>query len=88
MSPGSRVNVDYIPAGGGPETAERVPVIVGDVGRPTQEPPQKRQSYDAASSGMSTRTKIGIAAAALFGCYAIGCFSKSKGHAEISTQRQ
>src|SRR4051794_28190408 len=66
MSPGCRVNVDYIPAGGGPETAERVPVIVGDAGRPTQE---SRQSDDAASSGMSTRTKIGIAAAALFGCY-------------------
>ena len=88
MSPGSRVNVDYIPAGGGPGNAERVPVIIGDAGRPTQEPPQNRQSDDAASSGMSTRTKIGIAAAALFGCYALGCFSKSKGPGGTSAQRQ
>jgi hypothetical protein len=88
MSPGSRVNVDYIPAGGGPENAERVPVIIGDAGRPTQEPPQNSQNDEAASSGMSTRTKIGIAAAALFGCYALGCFSKSERPAGTSTQRQ
>ena len=88
MSPGSRVNVDYIPAGGGPGNAERVPVIIADAGRPTREPPQSPQSNDAASSGMSTRTKIGIAAAALFGCYALGCFSKSEGPAGTSTQRQ
>ena len=88
MSPGSRVNVDYIPAGGGPGNAERVPVIIGDAGRPTREPPQSPQSNDAASSGMSTRTKIGIAAAALFGCYTLGCFSKSEGPAGTSTQRQ
>jgi predicted metalloprotease with PDZ domain len=88
MSPGSRVNVDYIPAGGGPENAERVPVIIGDAGRPSAETPQNRQSDDAASSGMSTRTKIGIAAAALFGCYELGCFSKSKRPAGTSTQGQ
>jgi PDZ domain len=75
MPPGSRVNVDYIPVGGGPENAERVPVIIGDAARPTQEPPQNVQSDETAPSGMSTRTKIGIGAAALLGCYALGCFS-------------
>ena len=88
IPPGSRISVDYIPAGGGPENAERVPVTIGDAGRPTQEPPQNGQSDESASSGMSTRTKIGIAAAALFGCYALGCFSKSEGPAGTSTQRQ
>src|SRR5438552_12268991 len=75
IPPGSRISVDYIPAGGGPENAERVPVTIGDAGRPTQEPPQNGQSDESASSGMSTRTKIGIGAAALLGCYAVGCFS-------------
>src|SRR5438132_7899445 len=75
IPPGSRISVDYIPAGGGPENAERVPLTIGDAGRPTQEPPQNEQSDESASSGMSTRTKIGIGAAALLGCYAVGCFS-------------
>jgi len=88
MSPGSRVSIDYIPAGGGPENAERVPVIIGDAAKPTQDPARNRQDDETASSGMSTRTKIGIAAAALFGCYAIGCFSKSKGSTGHSAQRQ
>jgi C-terminal processing protease CtpA/Prc len=88
MSPGGRVSIDYIPAGGGPENAERVPVIIGDAAKPTQDPARKRQDDETASSGMSTRTKIGIAAAALFGCYAIGCFSKSKGPTGHPAQRQ
>jgi predicted metalloprotease with PDZ domain len=88
ISPGSRVSVDYIPAGGGPENAERVPVIIGDAAQPTQDPARNRPDDENASSGMSTRTKIGIAAAALFGCYAIGCFSKSKGSTGHSVQRQ
>jgi PDZ domain len=75
IPPGSRISIDYIPAGGGPESAERVPVTIGDAGRPTQEPPQNGRSEESASSGMSTRTKIGIGAAALLGCYALGCFS-------------
>jgi S1-C subfamily serine protease len=87
ISPGSRVNVDYIPAGGGPESAERVPVIIGDAAKPTQDPARNRQVDETASSGMSTRTKIGIAAAALFGCYAMGCFSKSKGSTGNSAHR-
>jgi len=78
VSPGSRVSVDYIPAGGGPENAERVAVILGGAGRAAQGLPQNSQNEEPASSGMSTRTKIGIGAAALLGCYALGCFSRSK----------
>jgi hypothetical protein len=37
-----------------------------------------RQSDEAASTGMSTRMKIGIGAAALLGCYELGYFSRSK----------
>jgi PDZ domain len=75
ISPGSRASVDYIPARGGPENAERVAVIIGGAGTPAQELPQNRQGAEPSSSGMSTRTKIGIGAAALLGCYALGCFS-------------
>ena len=84
ISPGSRVSIDYIPAGGGPEKAERVAVIIGGAGKAAQGLPQTPQSEEPASSGMSTRTKIGIGAAALLGCYALGCFSsrsKSSGSA-------
>lgn len=85
ISPGNRVSVDYIPAGGGPEKAERVAVIIGGAGKAAaQGLPQNPQSEEPASSGMPTRTKIGIGAAALLGCYALGCFSsrsKSSGAA-------
>jgi PDZ domain len=85
ISPGSRASVDYIPAGGGPEKAERVAVIIGGEGKAAAYGlPQNPQSEEPASSGMSTRTKIGIGAAALLGCYALGCFSsrsKSSGSA-------
>jgi hypothetical protein len=86
LPPGSRVSVDYIPAGGGPEDAERVPVVIGDAGKPSQDPARKPHEDEASSGGMSTRTKIGIAAAALLGCYAMGCFSKSKGPAGDAAQ--
>jgi hypothetical protein len=84
ISPGGRVSIDYIPSGGGPEKAERVAVIIGGAGKTAQGLPQPPQIEEAASSGMSTRTKIGIGAAALLGCYALGCFSsgsKSSGSA-------
>jgi S1-C subfamily serine protease len=89
MSPGSRVSIDYIPAGGGPESAERVPVVIGGAGRPAQA--QSREADEPASSGMSTRTKIGLGAAALLGCYALGCFSShsnSRGSAGNPQQQQ
>jgi len=73
-SPGSRVSVDYIPAGGGPAKAERVAVIVGRAGRSARGSPQNSPN-DRPAAGMSTRMKIGIGAAALLGCYELGCFS-------------
>ena len=56
--PGERISVDYIPAGGGPEKAERVNVIVAAAGQPVPQSSPSRQQEDAAA-GMSTRTKIG-----------------------------
>jgi PDZ domain len=88
MPPGSRISVDYMPAGGGPENAERVPVILGDAARPSQSSPQNRQADEPAASGMSTRTKIGIGAAALLGCYALGCFSSRSGSSGAARNSQ
>ena len=68
--------VDYIPSGGGPQQAQRIGVTVGDGGRAVA-PAQASPEHE----GLSTGTKIAIgvgAAAALFGCYEMGCFSKRK----------
>ncbi len=75
--PGRQVMIDYIPAGGGPQQAERVAVTVGAAGRRMEATEQPRQGDRAASTGMSTGTKvaIGVGAAALLGCYEMGCFS-------------
>lgn len=74
VQPGQQIAVDYMPAGGGPQQAERVAVTVGAGGRAI--PAQQEQPR----SGMSTGTKvaIGVGAAALFGCYELGCFSHHK----------
>ncbi len=74
---GKQISVDYIPNGGGPQQAQRVAVTVGDGGRAVQPAQQDAQSQ---STGMSTGTKvaIGVGAAALFGCYELGCFSHPK----------
>jgi PDZ domain-containing protein len=87
MSPGSRVSVDYIPAGGGPGAAERLSVIIGGAGRPAQNSLQHRPMDEPTSTGMSTRMKIGIGAAALLGCYELGCFS-SKSNSSGSARDQ
>ena len=59
LPPGQPASVDYIPAGGGPAQAQRVQIVPGE-----------------GQQGMSTREKvaIGVGAAALFGCYELGCF--------------
>lgn len=84
VRPGNQISVDYMPAGGGPKEAQRTSVIVAQGSRsvPTAAPTQQ------ASEGMSTGKKlaIGAAAAALFGCYEFGCFSKSKAGASASQQ--
>jgi hypothetical protein len=75
IPPGRSIHVDYIPAGEGPGGAERLPVRVGSSVRSAQTVPERRQEDEAASTGMSTRMKIGLGAAALLGCYELGCFS-------------
>jgi PDZ domain-containing secreted protein len=77
MAPESRINIDYIPAGGGPRDAERVAVVIGKPGHKGMQA-QYAQEQEK-SSGMSTRTKIGLGAAALLGCYYFGCFSGGSG---------
>lgn len=76
VQPGRQITVDTMPAGGGPQQAQRIGVTVGAGGRamPAQEGEQAR------SGGLSTGSKvaIGVGAAALFGCYELGCFSRSK----------
>jgi membrane-associated protease RseP (regulator of RpoE activity) len=80
LQPGTQIKVDYIPAGGGPQQAQRLVATVGQPGR-------------AAPAGLSTGTKIaiGVGAAALFGCYELGCFShraRPQGQGVGQQQRQ
>ena len=70
IQPNKQIAVDYIPKGGGPQQAQRVAATVAGVGQ---------SPSDKAASGLSTSSKIaiGVGAAALFGCYEVGCFSRS-----------
>lgn len=65
MTPGTQAAFDVIPANGGPGQAQRVPVTFGTSGGQVR------------SGGLSTSSKvaIGVGAAALLGCYELGCFS-------------
>jgi C-terminal processing protease CtpA/Prc len=74
MTPGSQITVDYIPAGGGPQQAQRVAVTLGG-GAATAVPTQANNA--SVHTGLSGKEKlaIGVGAAALFGCYKLGCFS-------------
>ncbi len=85
--PGQRVSVDYMPAGGGPQQAQRMSVTVGAAGHAV--PPMDQAQGQPATGGMSTGTKvaIGVGAAALFGCYEMGCFSsRSRNHPPVQPQ--
>lgn len=75
VQPGTAASVDYIPANGGPAQAQRVAVTVGAAGGGAEAPAQA-----VAPTGMSTGTKvaIGVGAAALLGCYEMGCFSHQR----------
>ena len=66
-----QIAVDYMPANG---EAQRVAVTVGAGGRAVP-----AQAEEQAHTGMSTGSKlaIGAGAAALFGCYKLGCFNRS-----------
>ena len=72
LSPGSQASVDYIPTDGGPAQAQRMTIVIGT---PAQQAAQ--QAAPQPSGGMSTGAKvaIGVGAAALLGCYEMGCFS-------------
>jgi len=74
MPPGRQIAVDYMPVNGGPQQAQRVAVTVGAGGRAVA-----AQADEPARTGMSTGSKlaIGAGAAALFGCYKLGCFNRS-----------
>ena len=82
-TPGSSMTVDYMPAGGGPQQAQRVAVTVGRAGQTSSsaQTSNPRQTSSERSTGMSTGSKmaIGAAAVALLGCYKVGCFSHKSG---------
>ena len=86
IAPGGTVNVDYIPAGGGPAQAQRIAVVVGAAGRPAP----KQAPNSAPSGGLSTGAKIaiGAGAVALLGCYKMGCFSRHRSPAAQPTPNQ
>ena len=84
--PGRSISIDYIPTGGGPQQAQRVTAIIG-VAAPNAPP---LSSPAPARQGMSTSTKvaIGVGAAALFGCYEMGCFSNKSSSPSQNHQPQ
>ncbi|MEA2738305.1 MAG: hypothetical protein QOH05_1612 [Acetobacteraceae bacterium] len=92
--PGRQIIVDYIPAGGGPQQALRVAVVVGTGGvpvSPAQAPTSIDQGDGATSTGMPTGAKvaIGVGAVALLGCYEMGCFSHHRSsNAPLNAGRQ
>ena len=79
-SPGEQAGFhpgDEIPAGGGPQQAQRIAVTVGMAGQ-TAQPAVQADQPNQPRPGLSTGTKvaIGVGAVALFGCYELGCFSR------------
>ena len=86
VAPGRQVSVDFMPAGGGPQQAQRVTVTVGGAGNAAvgvngQANDASQQGLDQAGRpGLSTGTKvaIGAGAVALLGCYEVGCFSRHR----------
>lgn len=71
VPPAGNISIDYMPARGGPQEAQRVKVtLAGARSNSVSTTPPVR-------TGLSTGEKvaIGVGAAALFGCYKAGCFS-------------
>jgi S1-C subfamily serine protease len=87
VAPGTQASVDYIPAGGGPQQAQRVGVTVGAAGHAAV---PSGPANGPVATGMSTGTKvaIGVGAAALFGCYELGCFSSHRSAGAPTSTRQ
>ncbi len=81
---GDTVSMDTIPAGGGPQQAQRLSVTLGGAGERAGPGPDA----PAPSAGLSTGAKvaIGVGAAALFGCYKLGCFSRHRQPAAAAPQ--
>ena len=81
IPPGGRMTVDEMPAGGGPQQAQRVAVVMGTGGQAAS---AQQNAAAREAGGMSTGTKvaIGVAAAALLGCYEMGCFSHRRSGAQ------
>jgi hypothetical protein len=77
VPPGGQITVDYIPAGEGPQQAQRVVLVVGRVGSAELPSTSNRQGGAPTSTGMSTGAKvaIGLGVMALLSCYERGCFS-------------
>jgi len=87
--PGSQISIDYMPAGGGPQQAQRIAVAVGAAGDTAPALAPTRQAEAPASSGMSTGSKVAIgAAAAALLCYKFGCFSQGSGTGVPNDGRQ
>ena len=82
VAPGYRIEIDYMPADGGPKQAQRVGVTVGEGGRATT--PDKEPSR-----GLSTGAKvaIGVGAIAVIGCYEAGCFKRLKTGVEAEREK-
>ena len=68
LAPGSQATVDYMPAGEGPPNAQRVTVALGAAGSSSSGTP-----VPGLTPGQ--KVAIGVGAAALLGCYEMGCFS-------------
>ncbi len=88
LPPGKLMAVDYIPAGGGPQQAQRLGVTVGNGGRAVQAA-QASPEHEGLSTG--TKVAIGVGAVALFGCYEMGCFARHQNQApqpQAQTQPQ
>lgn len=89
VAPGKQIAVDFLPAGGGPQDAQRLTATLGGAGSGgaapavATAPPAAQAGTDAPAGGgtLSTGSKvaIGAAAVALFGCYKLGCFNRFKG---------
>ena len=88
VAPGRQVSVDLMPAGGGPQDAQRLTATLGGPNgggaapAVAAAPPAPQPGAEAPKEGgtLSTGTKvaIGAAAVALFGCYKLGCFNRFK----------
>ena len=75
MRASDSITIDYMPPSGGPQDAQRIKVTLAGADTSTS-PAQPSKPAD--STGLSTGAKIaiGVGAAALFGCYKMGCFSR------------